>query len=288
MRIRTIKPEFWTDGKIVSLTPVARLLFIGLWNAADDFGLMKWQPIELKMRLLPADKDDIEDLVDELLKQDLVRKYKVREDWFLEVKNFLMHQKIDKRLKPRLPEPRPGFYDAVAPIDKQTGRRMKIPDELKHPETPASREQTRDSADKPGHPPTNALEGKGREGKGEEGSAEGELSLEHEEENSGSIALQEVAFEEFWSLFPKKVGKGAARKSFKKLKCHLKLQKIRAAIEAAKATKGWTEEKGKFIPNPATWLNQERWDDGGIDPDFEKKAAPPTTTPRWDGHGGTE
>ena len=30
-RIRTIKPEFWTDEKIIELSLPARLLFIGLW-----------------------------------------------------------------------------------------------------------------------------------------------------------------------------------------------------------------------------------------------------------------
>ena len=44
MRIRTIKPDFWTDAKVSKLTYLARLLFIGLWNVADDEGRFKSDP----------------------------------------------------------------------------------------------------------------------------------------------------------------------------------------------------------------------------------------------------
>jgi hypothetical protein len=37
-RIRTIKPEFWTDEKIVECSFEARLMFIGMFNFADDKG----------------------------------------------------------------------------------------------------------------------------------------------------------------------------------------------------------------------------------------------------------
>ncbi len=39
-RIRTIKPEFWEDEKIGKL-PIPCRLFIGCWNFADDFGVIK-------------------------------------------------------------------------------------------------------------------------------------------------------------------------------------------------------------------------------------------------------
>ena len=34
-----------------------------------------------------------------------------------------------------------------------------------------------------------------------------------------------------------------------------------AAVEAQKASTQWTKDNGQFIPNPATWLNQGRWED---------------------------
>lgn len=69
-------------------------------------------------------------------------------------------------------------------------------------------------------------------------------------------------FEKFWKEYPRKVGKGAARKSFLKLKPNNELlNKMLTALAKQKRTEQWTRDNGKYIPHPATWLNQERWDD---------------------------
>ena len=36
---------------------------------------------------------------------------------------------------------------------------------------------------------------------------------------------------------------------------------ITKALELHKKSEQWTKDKGRFIPNPSTWLNQERWND---------------------------
>ena len=70
------------------------------------------------------------------------------------------------------------------------------------------------------------------------------------------------AFESFWKLYPKKVGKGEALKSWKKIKPNNgTIEKITLAVESQKNTTQWTKDDGQFIPHPATWLNQRRWDD---------------------------
>lgn len=46
MRIRQIKPSFWSDATIARLTYPARLFYIGLWNLADDAGWLQWDPVE--------------------------------------------------------------------------------------------------------------------------------------------------------------------------------------------------------------------------------------------------
>lgn len=66
-------------------------------------------------------------------------------------------------------------------------------------------------------------------------------------------------FAEFWSAYPKKIGKGAAEKAWKKNKPPV--QKVLDAIEQQKSSPQWTKDKGQFIPNPATWINQSRWED---------------------------
>ncbi|KKK80922.1 hypothetical protein LCGC14_2818630, partial [marine sediment metagenome] len=73
-------------------------------------------------------------------------------------------------------------------------------------------------------------------------------------EKEGIKGLDE--FRVFWEAYPKKVGKGEARKAWGK-KGTVSLSHILEAIQKQK--EHWREPR--FIPNPATWLNQERWDD---------------------------
>ncbi len=69
-------------------------------------------------------------------------------------------------------------------------------------------------------------------------------------------------FAEFWKAYPKKVGKEAARKAFKKIKPTADLlQRMLEAIKEQKASDQWKRDNGQYIPNPATWLNQGRWED---------------------------
>ena len=70
---------------------------------------------------------------------------------------------------------------------------------------------------------------------------------------------REEAFERFWVAYPKKVGKEAARRAFDKVKTSVDV--LVSAIEMQKRSEQWQTENGRFIPNPATWLNQGRWED---------------------------
>ena len=71
-----------------------------------------------------------------------------------------------------------------------------------------------------------------------------------------------VRFENFWKIYPKKVGKGAAKKSFEKINPPQELfEKMLTAIDRWKKSQAWKKDGGQYIPYPATWLNQGRWDD---------------------------
>lgn len=102
-RIRTIKPDFWTDEKIVRLPMAARLLFIGMWNFTDDEGYMRYEPGRIKMQIFPADNVDIEELLEALADCELIlirRCNDGREVVF--IPNFLEHQKISNPSKSKL------------------------------------------------------------------------------------------------------------------------------------------------------------------------------------------
>lgn len=69
-------------------------------------------------------------------------------------------------------------------------------------------------------------------------------------------------FARFWEAYPKKVGKGAAETAWRKRKPDdALLSQMLQAIERAKQSPDWTKDGGQYIPNPATWLNQRRWED---------------------------
>lgn len=97
-RIRTIKPEFWTSEQIVECSPMARLLFIGMWNFCDDAGVHPASMKRLKMEIFPGDylkEDEIESLVSELSDAGLIRHYVVDNKGFWAITGW-HHQKIDR------------------------------------------------------------------------------------------------------------------------------------------------------------------------------------------------
>jgi hypothetical protein len=71
-------------------------------------------------------------------------------------------------------------------------------------------------------------------------------------------------FERFWSAYPRKVGKGNARKAWQKHGCDTLIDVIMTALDKYKLCRQWQKDSGDFIPHPATWLNGSRWED---DPD---------------------
>ena len=67
-------------------------------------------------------------------------------------------------------------------------------------------------------------------------------------------------FELFWSMYPKKVSKQDAYKRFiKVVKDQTTFDAIISDLEKRKGFEQWIKEKGKFIPNPSTYLNGQRW-----------------------------
>jgi hypothetical protein len=142
-RIRTIKPEFWASEQIGECSPNARLLFIGLWNYADDYGVYPDKPKELKAKLFPYDDattSEVRGWIDELVKVALLRRFDASGATYLYVTGWEKHQRIDKRNEDkRHPDPIKFLeHSPMLPGMIQDGSRKK------------------------------SLEGKGKEGRGRE------------------------------------------------------------------------------------------------------------------------
>ncbi len=115
-RIRTIKPEFWTNPQVVHVALAARLLFIGTWNFADDYGNLPRDPEKLKMQIFPGVNDagiDVEPLILSLIHQGLLTEYSVRGKRYLHITGFGRHQVINRPSRPAhpLPEEADGLAD---------------------------------------------------------------------------------------------------------------------------------------------------------------------------------
>lgn len=118
-RIRSVHPGLWTDERFASVSPLARLLFIGIWNECDDQGSFEWSPIKLKMRLLPADNADATDLLEELRAAGTIMAYEVDGRKLGAVRNFAIFQRPKKpnSIYPQTDEVRKfcGFKDQPVP-----------------------------------------------------------------------------------------------------------------------------------------------------------------------------
>lgn len=68
-------------------------------------------------------------------------------------------------------------------------------------------------------------------------------------------------FARFWNIYPRKVGKGAAYKAWKKLSGIDKATVQHVISQHAAAWAAWPASEQAFIPHPTTWLQQARYDD---------------------------
>lgn len=223
-RIRTIKPDFWTDGNMVRLSPFARLLYIGMWNfTLCDHGHVADDAMKLKLQILPMDPVDIDALLAEIMSQGRVVRVADHDGrTYLLVKRFEDHQKIDPRWKTRCP--------ACAQMDS-----------LSLIETPGS------LGELPATPELSPELPLGREGMGREG----------KKTSAKPPASQE--FDSFWASYPRKIGKEAARKAFVKAMKKTTAGKIMDGVEQLRLEVAGKDQQ--FTPHAATWLNAGRWDD---------------------------
>ncbi|MGR9413689.1 helix-turn-helix domain-containing protein [Rhizobium leguminosarum] len=66
-------------------------------------------------------------------------------------------------------------------------------------------------------------------------------------------------FDDFWSIYPNKVGKPKALAVWNRMKPDPSA--VMAGIKRWKASDQWVKDGGRFIPHPTTWLNREGWND---------------------------
>ena len=234
MRIRSTKPEFWSSRTVCEVDWEHRFVLKGLESYVDDNGV---------------GKDDIELICGDVWKRDLARegsrtlarvsaalsslsqaglvwRYEVEGEHLLFVSCWESIQKIDRPSAGRFPRPDGTWNYGESKI--------------------------RECVASPREPSRGLDAGTGEQGN--RGTGEQTLSSAHAD-----------AFEQWWKRYPRKVGKGQARKAYASA-----LKKVSAdeLAEAAEAFAGRVHRSGtedRFIPHPATWLNGERWTDSPVE-----------------------
>ncbi len=66
-------------------------------------------------------------------------------------------------------------------------------------------------------------------------------------------------FKRFWNIYPRRVGKPQALKAFKKQ--NPKIEDLEKALAWQVKSEQWQKDGNQFVPHPATYLNQRRWED---------------------------
>lgn len=97
-RIRTVKPEFFKHYDLFLAEQFCglplRLAYQGLWICADREGRFKWQPMPLKLDILPYDEVDFCQVMDELAKYGWIFKYEALGKAYGYIPSFKDHQRI--------------------------------------------------------------------------------------------------------------------------------------------------------------------------------------------------
>lgn len=68
-------------------------------------------------------------------------------------------------------------------------------------------------------------------------------------------------FEKFWNAYPNKVAKFDAEHAWCEVNASRHVPEIMQAIKLQSGSEAWSRDNGRFIPNPATWLRDGRWND---------------------------
>jgi hypothetical protein len=85
-------------------------------------------------------------------------------------------------------------------------------------------------------------------------------------------------FVRFWAAYPRRIGKGQARRAWAKAVKGTDAEKIIEAASRFAADRG--NQDPQFIPHPTTWLNGERWNDAP-DPLPPREAGPVMPWDLW-------
>lgn len=241
MRIRTIKPEFFDSPSTAASTPWARLLYIAMWCMADDWGVGSANLKELAANAFPNDDQwtskELPSLCKEIADNFGVLFYSVRGRPFFEIPSWDDHQVTQRRAKRR----NPTSDEAGATLDPRIHAEVQ-PFEQFGKELP-SRDKENASTE----------QGKKEQGKKEQG------NINTCSPATPSSERDPDRFEEFWTTYPRKVGKQKAKAKYAAATKRATQDDIIDGAHQLATDPNLPESQ--FIPHPTTWLERNGWED---------------------------
>jgi len=198
--------------------------------------------IEPLGRLLFIKTSKVEELLKQLHDAGFIIIYNVDGSSYIQVQNFLKHQNPHHReTESVIPDPQ-----VIENIEAQ-GKPRESPGKAS--------ESTRLASEIPGQ-----AQGKPSTSPADSGFLK---------PDSPSLKQCKDNFEKFWSAYPRKIGKDAAKREWLRKKDKPDIDTILEAIEQQKKSKQWTKDDGQYIPHPKTWISQGRWADE-VEPEHKK------------------
>lgn len=243
MRARNLKPAFFKNELLAEVAPLGRLLFAGLWCAADREGRLEDRPRKLKAEILPYDDCNVDELLGELDQRGFILRYDVGGTRYVQVVNFARHQNPHKAERPSIiPAPcESGACTVQAPFS-HGARTVQVPERS---------EQVSEIPEAVGLIPDSGflIPDSGVDNI----SASGGVEASHSSANG---------FELFWQAWPKserKTAKAECRKRWQQRGLEALADTVVAHVTAMACTPKWL---AGFEPAPLTYLNQRHWEDG--------------------------
>lgn len=256
-RARIIKPGFFVNDELAEVSPLGRLLFAGLWTIADREGRLEDRPKKIKAEILPYDDADVDSLLCDLSVHGFIVRYSVGGNKYIQIEKFSKHQTPHKAEK-----------DSEIPPVSEADDTCNMQEQKEH-STSTVQEQDKNNTNpsltfnhnhnlytltlNQNTLTSNPLPVTSNDCADAQSRAREDKPAEN---------LWKRRFKEFWDAYPNKTGKGAAEKAYLKIKPTQELHETMIrAVRAASLSRQWKKDGGQFIPNPATWLNQRRWED---------------------------
>ncbi len=117
-RDRKISSDFWTWEAVIDCAAMTRLLFLGLQNFADSFGVQPLRPRTIRLQVFPGDPiddDAVRAMIEELVARGLLSIYSVDEQEFIAVVDWHRVHRVGKRARLRWPAD-PSLPVAAEPV----------------------------------------------------------------------------------------------------------------------------------------------------------------------------